>query len=536
MEFPSDAPPLLLTGFMGAGKTTAGRIAAARAGLPFLDLDSAITAEAGESVPSLFASRGEAGFRALEAATLRRLLATRGPRVIALGGGALVDPALRSEALERGCVVALSATPRTIAARTPSGTRPLLDGAPDREARIRELLAARAPVYAEAHARVVTDGVAPEEVAARVLRAYADRPLFVPLGDKSYAVRIAFDAAASVADAVAALAPSSVFVVTDENVSRLWGAPLLDALAAQGKPAAAVTVLRPGEEHKRLSAVEAALTAMLDAGADRDAVVLAHGGGVVTDIGGFAASTLLRGVRWVAAPTTLLSMVDASVGGKTGVDLGPAKNAVGTFHQPSAVVASPAALATETDRAFRSGLAEVVKTACIGDPELHTLLEREADRVLARDPGLLAEIIRRSIAVKAAIVVRDERESGDRALLNFGHTLGHALEAEGGFVRLAHGEAVALGMVAMLRVGCSLGVTDRAAADRVIRLLTRLGLPTRIEDEPVSAALRFLSLDKKRRGSTVRTVLMRDIGSTFVEPMQLDRLASLLERAAAGAA
>ncbi|WP_434040963.1 MULTISPECIES: 3-dehydroquinate synthase [Sorangium] len=535
MQLLPDAPPLLLTGFMGAGKTTVGRIAAARAGLPFIDLDDAITAEAGESVPSLFASRGEAGFRALEAATLRRLLATRGPRVIALGGGALVDAALRAEALERGCVVALSAAPRTIAARTPSGTRPLLDGAPDREARIRELLAARAAVYAEAHARIVTDGVAPEEVAARVLRAYADRPLFVPLGDKSYAVRIASDAPASVADAVVALAPSSVFVVTDENVSRLWGAPLLDALAAQGKPAAAVTVLRPGEEHKRLSAVEAALTAMIEAGADRDAVVLAHGGGVVTDIGGFAASTLLRGVRWVGAPTTLLSMVDASVGGKTGVDLGPAKNAVGTFHQPSAVVASPAALATETDRAYRSGLAEVVKTACIGDPDLHVLLEREADRVLARDPGLLAEIIRRSIAVKAAIVARDERESGDRALLNLGHTLGHALEAEGGFVRLAHGEAVSLGMVAMLRVGCSLGVTDSASADRVIRLLARLGLPTRIEDEPVSAALRFLSLDKKRRGSTVRAVLMRDIGSTFVEPMQLDRLASLLERAASGA-
>ncbi|WP_437669283.1 3-dehydroquinate synthase [Sorangium sp. So ce131] len=536
MELRSEAPPLLLTGFMGTGKSTVGRLAAQRAGLPFLDLDDAIVEEAGESVPSLFASRGEAGFRALEAAVLRRLLAAPGPRVIALGGGALVDPALRGEAIERGCVVALGATPRTIAARTASGARPLLDGAPDREARIRELLSARSAVYAQAHARVVTDGVSPEEVAARVLRVYADRPLFVPLGDKSYAVRFAPDGPASVADAVAALAPSSVFVVTDENVSRLWGAPLLAALAAQGKPAAAVTVLRPGEEHKRLAAVEAALTAMIDAGADRDALVLAHGGGVVTDIGGFTASTLLRGVRWIAAPTTLLSMVDASVGGKTGVDLGPAKNAVGTFHQPSAVVASPAALATETDRAFRSGLAEVVKSACIGDPDLHVLLEREADRVLARDPVLLTEVIRRSVAVKAAIVARDERESGDRALLNFGHTLGHALEAEGGFVRLAHGEAVSLGMVAMLRVGCELGATDRAAADRVVRLLARLGLPTRIEDEPVSAALRFLSLDKKRRGSSVRTILLRDIGSTFAEPMPLDRLAALLERAATAAA
>jgi shikimate kinase / 3-dehydroquinate synthase len=529
----SDAPPLLLTGFMGAGKSTVGRLAAERAGLPFVDLDEAVAGEAGESVQALFAARGEAAFRALEAAALRRLLRAPGPRVVALGGGALIDPALRREALERGCVVALSATARTIAERTRRGARPLLDAAPDRDARIRELLAARAPVYADAHACVATDGLAPGEVAARVLRAYRDRPLFVPLGEKSYAVRIAGDAAASAADALAALAPSSVFVVTDENVGRLWGAPLLEALAARGQAPAAVTVLTPGEEHKRLAAVEAALTTMIDAGADRSAVVLAHGGGVVTDIGGFVAATLLRGVRWVAAPTTLLAMVDASVGGKTGVDLGLAKNAVGAFHQPSAVVAGPAQLATESDRAFRSGLAEVVKSACVGDPELQGLLEREADRVLARDPGLLAEIIRRSVAVKAAIVARDEREAGDRALLNFGHTLGHALEAEGGFRRLAHGEAVSLGMVAMLRVGCELGVTAPAVADRVIGLLARLGLPTRIEDEPVGAALRFLSLDKKRHGASVRAVLLREVGEAFVEPLPLDRLAALLERAAA---
>lgn len=529
----SDLPTLLLTGFMGAGKSTVGRLVAKRADLPFVDLDDAIAREAGESVAALFASRGEAAFRALEAATLRGLLDGGGPRVIALGGGALLDPALRREALARACVVALSASPRTLAARTPGKARPLLDGAPDREARIRELLAARAPVYAEAHARIATDGIAPVEVAARVLRAYRDRPLFVALGDKSYAVRIAEDAAASTAEAVDALAPSSLFLVTDENVSRLWGTPLLAALAARGRAPSAVTVLLPGEEHKRLAAVEAALATMIDAGADRDAVVLAHGGGVVTDIGGFVAATLLRGVRWVAAPTTLLAMVDASVGGKTGVDLGLAKNAVGAFHQPSAVIAGPAQLETETERQFRGGLAEVVKSACVGDPELLALLEREADRILARDQGLLAEIIRRSIAVKAAIVVRDERESGDRALLNFGHTLGHALEAEGDFRRLVHGEAVSLGMVAMLRVGCELGVTAPAVAERVIGLLARLGLPTRLQDEPVGAALRFLSLDKKRYGKSVRAVLLREIGSAFVEPLPLERLAELFVRAAA---
>jgi shikimate kinase/3-dehydroquinate synthase len=523
---------LLLTGFMGTGKTTAGRLAAAAAGLPFVDLDDEIARAAGDSIAAIFATSGEPAFRALERDTLRRLLADPTPRVIALGGGALLDPDLRREALARACVIALAASPRTIAERTRAGgPRPLLDGSADREARVRELLAHRAAVYAEAHARVSTDGISPEQVAEQILRAHGDRPLLVPLGAHGYGVRLAAEPFASIADAARALAPSGVFVITDENVARLWGAPLRTALAAAGLGPAAVIALPPGEEHKRLASVEAALGAIIDAGADRDAVVIGHGGGVITDMAGFAAATLLRGVRWIAAPTTLLAMVDASVGGKTGVDVGAAKNAAGAFHQPSAVVLGPAHITTESDRAFRSGLAEAVKAGCVGDPALVELLEREAERVLRRDPEVLGALIRRSVAVKAAIVARDEREAGERALLNFGHTLGHALEAEGGFRRLLHGEAVALGMVAMLRVGCALGFTAQAAASRVAALLDRLGLPTRVEEQPVGAALRLLALDKKRRGGVVRAVLLRDVGAAVVEEVPLERLAELLAAA-----
>lgn len=544
-----DPSILLLTGFMGAGKSTVGPIVAARAGLPFVDLDDEIARAAGASVAEIFAGRGEAAFRELERAALRRLLDDAAPCVVALGGGALLDPALRRDALARACVVHLTASPRALVERSRSAPRPLLDGdeegsapraaplpgapaPPDREARVRALLDARADAYAEAHARVATDGVPPEEVADRVLRARRDRPILVPLGSRTYGVRIAAEPFASVADAARALSPSAVFVVTDATVRRLWGAPMGEALAAAGLPPAAVVTLEPGEEHKRLQAVEAALAAMIEAGADRDAVVIAHGGGVVSDIAGFVAATLLRGVRWIVAPTTLLAMVDASVGGKTGVDLGPAKNAVGAFHQPSAVILGAAQLATEEARAFRGGLAEAVKSGCVGDAGLLDLIEREPARVLARDPEVVGAVIRRSVAVKAAIVGRDEREGGERAWLNFGHTLGHALEAEGQYRRLTHGEAVSLGMVAMLRVGRALGVTAPDLVARVTGLLDRLGLPTRIEDQPVGAALRLLSLDKKRRGASVRAVLLREAGQAVVKELSLDQLAALLVAAA----
>lgn len=533
----SHVPVLLLSGFMGTGKTTVGRIVAERAGVPFLDLDEAIEAAAGKPVASIFAEDGEAAFRLVEADALRRALEGGAPRVVSLGGGTLLDPESRRAALARARVVTLTARPETIARRTAGSERPLLAATPDeldRSARIRRLLEVRAAAYAETHARVPTDGRSPGDVAASVLGIWPDRALVVPLGSRSYPVRIAADPARAVADALDALDPTGVFVVTDANVSRLWGGAFHDALAGRGFPSAATVVLAPGEQNKRLAAVEEVLSSILGAGADRRAVVVGVGGGVVTDIAGFAASTLLRGVRWVAVPTTLLAMVDASVGGKTGVDLGAAKNAVGTFHQPSAVVVGPSFLSTEAARGYTSGLAEVVKAACIGDTALFDLLERASDAVLARSPEVVEELLARSIGVKIDVVSRDEREAGDRALLNLGHTLGHALEAQGGFERLAHGEAVSLGMVAMLRAGCELGVTDPAEAARVTSLLARLGLPTDLAREPVEDSLRFLALDKKRLAGSVRAVLLRKVGEPFLQDIGLDALADLLRRAASG--
>lgn len=524
-------PVLLLNGFMGTGKSVVGRRVAERAGVPFIDLDRAIEARAGKSVAALFRDAGEPAFRALEAEALQRALETPGAdrgRVVALGGGALLDVTRRREALGRAFVLTLLGTPETLVQRTGGSARPLLAGAADPVARIRELLAARADVYAEAHARVVTDGRSLDAVVEAVLAAWARPVVAVPLGVRSYVVQFVSGSAEAAAAEAARLAPSATFVVTDANVAPLWGGALEEALVARGLGPRATVVLTPGEEHKRLAAVEQALSVMVEAGADRGALVIGHGGGVVTDIAGFSAATLLRGVRWMALPTTLLSMVDASVGGKTGVDLGLAKNAVGAFHQPSAVVIDVAKVATESDRAYRSGLAEVVKSACIGDPGLFARIEAEPERVLARASEIVEELALRSVAVKAAIVARDETETGDRALLNFGHTVGHALEAEGGFTRLTHGEAVSLGMVAMLRAGRALGVTDPAEAERVVRLLERLGLPVDLDAQPLAQAMRFLTLDKKRRGDKVRAVVMHRIGETKVHQLALDAFPALL--------
>lgn len=520
-------PILVLSGFMGAGKSTVGRRVAERAGVPFVDLDTVIADRAGRSVSEIFSSEGEVGFRRREGEELDRVASALGPVVVAVGGGALLDTQRRRAVLTRACVVTLVADPTTVLRRTAGRGRPLLDIAHDRLAIVGELLAARADAYAEAHAQVSTEGRSIEAVVDCVLDVWSRTTVLVPLGRRTYPVRFVSGDLEVVAAIVGPLEPSAVFVVTDSNVRALWGERLEEACKRGGLAIRDTVVLVPGEEHKQLAAVGAALERMVGANADRDAVVVGHGGGVVTDIAGFVASTLLRGVRWVAVPTTLLAMVDASVGGKTGVDVGLAKNAAGAFHQPSGTLVDVAQVSTETDRAFRSGLAEAVKSAAIGDAALFELLEAEAAAILGRDPALVAELVVRSVAVKAAMVGRDEHETGDRALLNFGHTVGHALEAEGGFSRLTHGEAVSLGMVAALRMGVTAGVTDCALEQRVGRLLGRFGLPTDLATVPLAAALRFVALDKKRRKGSMRFVFLHNMGEAGlhrIEPAEIPTL------------
>ena len=430
---------------MGTGKSTVGPIVAAQAKVPFHDLDTTIEQAAGTSIPAIFANAGEPAFRKLEADTLRRLLVDPTPTVIALGGGTLVDPDLRAEVLTRTSIVNLVAHPDTIAERVGASSRPLLAGAANPKVRIRELLTARAHAYAHAHALIRTDDRSPDDIAHAVLLAWANQTLLVQTASLTYPATLTRNAPHTLTELVRTLDPSSTFVVTDQNVASLHTEPFLDALRSLPHPFKGQVVLTPGEVHKQWPAVQQILEAAVEAGADRNSLLIAIGGGVVSDITGFAAAVLLRGVRWVAVPTTMLSMVDAAVGGKTAVDLGLAKNAVGAFHQPSGVIIDPRFTHTETSRAYTSGLAEVIKSGAIADPELLHLMLDHPTSVLSRDINTIEQLVLRALRVKTTIVSRDERESGERMLLNFGHTIGHGLEAAGNYAQLTHGEAVALG-------------------------------------------------------------------------------------------
>jgi shikimate kinase/3-dehydroquinate synthase len=514
---------VVLSGLMGTGKSTLGPRIAARLGLPFVDTDDEIVHAAGKSVVDLWKSEGEAGFRAIEARVVGDLLGADAPCVLSFGGGAVTTREVRALALRRAWVVTLDAEPDALVARLADpSSRPHLAGQ-DVRARLVELRDQRAEAYAECHERVATDRADMEEAVGAIVELCRRAPVVVPLGKRTYVVDVAFDEPKRLTRAVARLSPTRVVTVTDAVIERARGASLDAALAPLGTPSSRVT-LASGEIHKRLASIEATWDAAITAGADSASVLVAFGGGVVGDVTGFAASTLFRGVRFVQSPTTLLSMVDASVGGKTGIDLPSGKNLVGTFHQPSAVVCDLAHLATLSARERTAGLAEIVKIGLLDDPWLIERLEEDAAKVSSGDPETLLPIVRRAIEAKARFVAADERDTDVRALLNLGHTVGHALEAHGGFERFLHGEAVAIGMMVELAAAVHIGITPIDVLERVGALLSRLGLPTRATPADVTGAWRHTATDKKRTGGTLRWPVVTRIGEAHVHRVALESL------------
>lgn len=515
---------------MASGKSSVGKRVSEISGRPFVDLDARLEARFGKPVTRIFAEHGEPEFRKAEQEELLRVLDSDGPaQVISVGGGCLVRRELRLAAIDRAVIVTLLVSPDEVALRVGSDTsRPNLAG--DVRRRAEELLELRGEAYAEAHARIDTRSASTHDVAQKVLAVWQRDPLAVASGQTSYAVDVG-SGVGPLHLLASCEGSTGVFLISDRNVAPLHAAPLESLLSGAKKPLIRLD-FTPGEQHKNLASIERALQAALAGELDRKCRFVGLGGGVTTDMTGFAAATYLRGVSWVALPTTMLSMVDASVGGKTGVDMGSAKNAVGAFWQPSGVLCDVDYLKTESLRGFRSGLAEAVKTAIIGDPELFELLEREASGVAARDPELLTEIVRRCIRVKARVVSADPREAGLRAVLNLGHTVGHALEAQAGFERLTHGEAVSLGMVAALRIGERLSHTPRELVDRTRRLLDQLGLVTSVEQEPLADAAQLIGHDKKRAGSKVSFIFAHGLGDVRIAPLDLRELRELTRQLA----
>jgi 3-dehydroquinate synthase len=335
----------------------------------------------------------------------------------------------------------------------------------------------------------------------------------VELGADAYEVRVGKGLLDS--PQLAALVTGvQAFVLSDDNVAPLYLQRVRKTLA--GKQVG-VFVIPAGEQEKTLARFGEAMQALAEAGASRDVTVLALGGGVVGDLAGFVASCWMRGVRLVQLPTTLLAMVDSSVGGKTAVDLPAGKNLVGAFHQPAAVLADLGTLATLPARELRAGLAEVVKAAAIANADFFAWLEANAEGLVAGDEALLEHAISTSIAFKAGVVARDERERGERMLLNLGHTFGHAIESAQGYGGLLHGEAVAVGMVLAATLSAQLGMAPHEDGARLRALLTRLGLPISVPAGlEASDLLARMRLDKKAVSGVPRLILWRGVGRAEV--------------------
>ena len=435
-----------LVGFMGAGKTTLGALAAVRLGRRFVDLDRELEQSMRQTIPELFEQRGEAEFRVLEAEATLDALCHQRPAVLALGGGAVESPGIRKALRENALTVVVEVDVGTAWTRAGGRGRPLARD----EASFRALFERREPVYEEVGDAVASDVEGIVLAAAGIVAedgSLARLPELVPAG--------------------------KLELVADPAVLDLHRPPL----------EARVHTLPSGEEAKSISAVER-LWQELRLG--RDGTIVAFGGGSTTDAAGFAAASYLRGVDWVAVPTTLVGQVDAAIGGKTAVNLPDGKNLVGAFHWPARTVIDPAVLETLPEHERRAGMAEVVKTGLLAGEPLWELEE--------------AELVRRCAAYKAAVCLRDPHERGERAVLNLGHTFAHALEAAGEYRRLTHGEAVALGLLAALR----LSGLETTAVEEVLR-----PQPVRVDREAAWAAL---TRDKKARNGTPRLVLLEAPG------------------------
>lgn len=511
---------LVLTGFMGTGKTTVGREVARRLGRPFVDMDAEIASRAGKSIPRIFAEEGEGVFREMEHALCREL-SSRSGHVIATGGGALVDAANRDLWSGSATLICLHADLDEILHRVGEGTdRPLLTGTAPR-AEARRLLAERQAAYAAIPWQVDTTGRSPDEVVDEVLNLAEMRTLHVAHPEGGYDIPMGRGTLRYLGGALrAAGVPSGtrMALVSNDVVAPLYLDRVQAALERAGyRPFSCI--VPDGEQHKTLGTVQELYDAFLQGELDRSDTVVALGGGVTGDLAGFAAATYMRGVRFVQVPTTLLAMTDASVGAKTGVDLPQGKNLVGAFKQPALVFIDLEVLATLPRPEQRSGMAELIKHAILGDRDLYGWLAEVYGRpdTAAGEPvgHVTPEILARSIAVKIGVVEEDPLERGRRAVLNLGHTAGHALESLSGYT-LRHGEAVAIGMVVAARIAEALGRAREGLAAEITALLAAAGLPVRCPAEEVDAIWTAMGRDKKRKGTGLRWVLPREIGEVEI--------------------
>ncbi|MFE4694492.1 3-dehydroquinate synthase [Streptomyces sp. NPDC056749] len=528
------APLIVLVGPMGVGKSTVGELLADRLGTTYRDTDADVVAEAGKSIAEIFFDEGEERFRALERQAVRDAVAEH-LGVLALGGGTVLDESTRA-LLAGHRVVYLSMDVDEAVRRVGLNTaRPLLAVNPRRQ--WRELMDARRHLYEEvAGATVATDERTPEEVAQAVLDATGlpERTVAaVPAGQENPTMTEQGTTRIQIAG-TAGTDPYEVLVgrqllgelpnLIGDRAKRVavlhpealagTGEAIREDLAAQGYEAIAIQ-LPNAEEAKTVEVAAYCWKALGQTGFTRTDVIVGVGGGATTDVAGFVAASWLRGVRWIAVPTTVLAMVDAAVGGKTGINTAEGKNLVGAFHPPAGVLCDLAALDSLPVNDYVSGMAEIIKAGFIADPVILDLVE--ADPEGARTPAgpHTAELIERSIRVKAEVVSSDLKESGLREILNYGHTLAHAIEKNERY-KWRHGAAVSVGMVFAAELGRLAGRLDDATADRHRAVLESVGLPLTYRGDQWPKLLENMKVDKKSRGDLLRFIVLDGIGKPAV--------------------
>ena len=515
---------LVVVGLPGSGKTAVGRRVASRHGASFVDLDEEIERGAGLRIAQIFEAEGEAGFRKRERAAIESLgapdTAPHLTRVIAPGGGAIVDPRNRWRLFRGRRVAWLDVRSEVLAQRLrrSPNVRPLIQGR-DPMGAVRDLSIARHRFYASgARVHGIAEMASVIDAVDRVLLGDT-APGTVLLRAETRIGRIVLGEgilATEVAAALQELAARRAILVSEPGAWAAVGERLATDLAAAGLPAEHV-LLPQGEAAKRLSVIEDAASALARLRVERREPIVAVGGGALGDTVGFLASTYLRGIPFIQVPTTLVAQIDASIGGKTAVDLPSGKNLVGAFHQPAAIVIDIAVLASLEVRERRAALGEAAKMAALGDERLFATLELDGAAIAKGDAaaiasGALAEIVERAAWAKVEVVLADEHETAGRIALNLGHTLGHAIEAAAGFQSMLHGEAVAYGLRAAVRIGEARGVTPPERATRIERLLDALDLGMSPAGLDLNEVLGFMATDKKHAGRALRWVLPTDDG------------------------
>jgi 3-dehydroquinate synthase len=570
------ASNIVITGFSGTGKSMVAREIAGQLGWDFIDTDAEIVKLAGKSIAEIFQQDGETKFRELEREVIKRA-SRRSHKVIATGGGAIVDQQNHAQLARNGFIVCLDAKPETIYQRLfqegshGSEIRPLLEGDNPLE-RIRQLKARRQPYYDDVDLVINTDDLSIADVAKEVIRGWRllstlkiprifrepsrsahhphlnppsskerkldsqlkvdkDVACWVETATRRYPIFVGYGLLDKLGEELKKVSSSHVaIVISDENVSRLYGDRVEKVLRNAGF-AVNSFIVPPGEKTKSIDTAIDIYNFLIKKRVERDDMLIALGGGMIGDLAGFVAATYLRGIPWIQVPTSLIAMVDASIGGKVAVNHPEGKNLIGAFYQPNFVLADTGALATLPERELTSGWAEVVKYGLILDKDFFEFLESNVGRLIKLEQDAVNEAIIRSASLKAQVVSQDEKERGQRIILNYGHTIAHGLEAATRYIGFLHGEAVAIGMMGAAKLSQRLGILPASVVKRQQSLLRKFGLPTAFLGVNLAEIAKATEVDKKTRAKGIRWVLLEGIGKTAIRASvpQQDVLAVLEE-------